>query len=686
MCGEQLGHAGNDLGSVFGQRQALGVSGEKSQPQTFFQLLDVPAERRLGNKQPLRRPVQIQFLGNHTEVIELPDIQQFFGGAVCIVHHVQIVGVVRHTQKVSRKKYDAKPAGGATSFASVAPPRQAEPTKEIIMQSERYINGLAMLNTIDGQGGVHVVESLQDIAPDFARYLIEFPFGDIYTRPGLDLKSREIAVLAALTALGNAAPQLKVHLAAALNVGCSREEIIEVIMQMAVYAGFPAALNGLFAAKEVFSERDAAAASGEHAVQAPAAAQNPADVVRAYFQAFGSGVVEDMLACLDDTVVWHIDGALSVPTVGLLRGKEQVRRWLSNFPSGFTPQQFDIDKLLVDGEDVIALGYFRHLAHLPADDESAKQSRFSCGQFALHFKVRNGKITRYQIYEDSLALARTFDAGYAWEHQAVNINGMRYAYTDTEQEGSTGQNPTIIFAHGLFVDHSIFAHQIRTLSKTHRCIALDMPGHGQSGYRPEGWSLDTIADDMALFIEELRLGPVIFVGQSQGGMVGMRLAAQRPDLVQRLVLVGTSADAEYPERLDTWRALRNILLEGTEAERAAAFAGIQQRVNAAEWLKSHSAEAEKERTIMLGHDRAGITLALDAATLQRRDITGLLQNIKAPTLILCGEEDTATPLELSRAMAQAIPNSRLEIFTQAGHHLPLEAAEKMAAALADFIR
>ncbi|ALR74813.1 carboxymuconolactone decarboxylase family protein [[Enterobacter] lignolyticus] len=121
------------------------------------------------------------------------------------------------------------------------------------MHSERFITGQKMLQQVDGQGGDGVVKSLQDIAPDFARYLIEFPFGDIYSRPGLNLRDREIATVAALTALGNAAPQLKVHLAAALNVGLTQEEIVEVIMQMAVYAGFPAALNGLFAAKEVFA-------------------------------------------------------------------------------------------------------------------------------------------------------------------------------------------------------------------------------------------------------------------------------------------------------------------------------------------------------------------------------------------------------------------------------------------------
>ena len=121
------------------------------------------------------------------------------------------------------------------------------------MNNERYERGLAKLKEIDGLAGEKVIDSLKDIAPDFARLIIEFPFGDIYSRPGLDLKVRELAVVAALTALGNAAPQLKVHIHGARNVGCSQAEIVEIIMQMAVYAGFPAALNGLFAAKEVFA-------------------------------------------------------------------------------------------------------------------------------------------------------------------------------------------------------------------------------------------------------------------------------------------------------------------------------------------------------------------------------------------------------------------------------------------------
>ena len=121
-------------------------------------------------------------------------------------------------------------------------------------QETRLERGSRQLTRIDGAGGQAVINALADIAPDFATYLLEFPFGDIYSRPGLGLREREIATIAALAAMGNATPQLRVHIRAGLNVGLTRAEITEVLMQMAVYAGFPAALNGLFAAREVFAE------------------------------------------------------------------------------------------------------------------------------------------------------------------------------------------------------------------------------------------------------------------------------------------------------------------------------------------------------------------------------------------------------------------------------------------------
>ena len=123
-----------------------------------------------------------------------------------------------------------------------------------MMSASRFDIGLEQLEKIDGDAGKNVIESLQDICPDLGRFIIEFPFGDIYSRPALDLKSREIATVAALTAMGNCQPQLKVHLKAALNVGCTEEEIKEVILQMAGYSGFPSALNAMFSFKDVLSE------------------------------------------------------------------------------------------------------------------------------------------------------------------------------------------------------------------------------------------------------------------------------------------------------------------------------------------------------------------------------------------------------------------------------------------------
>jgi 4-carboxymuconolactone decarboxylase len=129
---------------------------------------------------------------------------------------------------------------------------QADESGEI---SARFRLGWEKLKEIDGEAGERVIAGLKDISPDLGRYIIEYVFGDVYPRPGLDLKSKEIAVVASLTAMGNAVPQLKVHLNAALNVGCTVHEVHETILQMAVYSGFPSAINAMNAFREVLLER-----------------------------------------------------------------------------------------------------------------------------------------------------------------------------------------------------------------------------------------------------------------------------------------------------------------------------------------------------------------------------------------------------------------------------------------------
>jgi len=119
---------------------------------------------------------------------------------------------------------------------------------------ELFERGLAKLGEIDGAQGDAVMAALADIAPDLGRYIVSFAFGEIYCRPALGNRERELVTLGLLAAQGGCEKQLKVHIHAALNVGISREEIVEAFIHAVPYLGFPKALNAVFVAKEVFAE------------------------------------------------------------------------------------------------------------------------------------------------------------------------------------------------------------------------------------------------------------------------------------------------------------------------------------------------------------------------------------------------------------------------------------------------
>jgi 4-carboxymuconolactone decarboxylase len=123
------------------------------------------------------------------------------------------------------------------------------------MSDDRFDKGWETVNRINAEGAQRQWDALSAVSPDFARWIVESAYCDVLGRPQLPLRDREIATLAALAALGNAPGQLKAHVEGALNVGLTREEIVEVLMQMAIYAGVPAAINALQTAGEVFAER-----------------------------------------------------------------------------------------------------------------------------------------------------------------------------------------------------------------------------------------------------------------------------------------------------------------------------------------------------------------------------------------------------------------------------------------------
>lgn len=124
------------------------------------------------------------------------------------------------------------------------------------MKKTRFEKGLEQLHLIDGAGGENVIRSLEEISPDLGKLIVEFAFGDIYTREELDLQERELVTMASLLTAGGCEPQLEVHINGALNVGVSPEKVIETFLQCIPYTGFPKVLNAVFTAKSVFADRN----------------------------------------------------------------------------------------------------------------------------------------------------------------------------------------------------------------------------------------------------------------------------------------------------------------------------------------------------------------------------------------------------------------------------------------------
>jgi 4-carboxymuconolactone decarboxylase len=159
-----------------------------------------------------------------------------------LIHLVPFTGFPRalNAVAVARKVF----SDTGTSFT---PPEQND-------DGIRYDRGARKLVEIDGQHGLDVIESLHDIAPDLGRYIVEFAFGDVYNRPWLNPQQRQLVTIGALTAFGDTAPQLRVHIGAALNVGLDRSHVIEALIHLVSYAGFPRVLNAITVARDVFAE------------------------------------------------------------------------------------------------------------------------------------------------------------------------------------------------------------------------------------------------------------------------------------------------------------------------------------------------------------------------------------------------------------------------------------------------
>lgn len=380
-----------------------------------------------------------------------------------------------------------------------------------------------------------------------------------------------------------------------------------------------------------------------------------------YFDAFARGDVQAALDCIHPQAIWHIDGDPEVVTVGLLQGHAAIATWLAQFSEGFQAQTFSIRCLLVDGQDVVAIGRFRHRV-LPG-------MSLVDSDFAIRFTLRDGLIGRYQIFEDSLVIAQARATGSP--ARQLRVDGIRLGWNDV------GNGSPVMFLHGLFLDRHVWNPVVEACSARHRCLAFDMPGHGISQWRA-GLTLDGMARLFALWAQENDATPMTLVGHSQGGMVALQLAAAFPERVARLIVINTSARAEPAERLPTWRRRHERLLAGAGEEVFDEVRTFADRPAPGLW---QSAETARQRQA-LGHCAPNdVAQALEAAVLERRDMRGCLAKIRCPVTVLAGGQDTATPPEQGREIALSVSRGTLQVVEHAGHQLPVEAPEVVVNAI-----
>ncbi|MEU9273507.1 carboxymuconolactone decarboxylase family protein [Streptomyces sp. NPDC048342] len=126
---------------------------------------------------------------------------------------------------------------------------------ESTTRDERFAHGLEVMSQVDGGTGPRVLDALADISPELGHQVVAWGFGEIYSRPQLQPRDRQLVTLGMLTALGGCEPQLEVHVSFSLNAGLTPEEIVEALLHSAGYCGFPKALNATLVARKVFAER-----------------------------------------------------------------------------------------------------------------------------------------------------------------------------------------------------------------------------------------------------------------------------------------------------------------------------------------------------------------------------------------------------------------------------------------------
>lgn len=255
------------------------------------------------------------------------------------------------------------------------------------------------------------------------------------------------------------------------------------------------------------------------------------------------------------------------------------------------------------------------------------------------------------------------------------------SYSDTGAPSGRPDAPTVFFGHALLFGGWMFNPQIAALKSQYRCVAIDWRGQGDSPATNDGYDMDTLTDDAIALIESLGVAPVHYVGLSMGGFVGQRIAARRPELIRTLVLLDTSAG---PARdAAKYKLLSTIFrLTGIGMLRKPVLPMVFGPTFRAD--PSNKPVIEGWERALRRSRRSGISKATIAVA-DRLPMENEIGRIEAPTLVIVGADDVATPPDESQRIVELIPGARLVTIPDSGHSTTLEKPDIVTELLRSFL-
>ncbi len=265
----------------------------------------------------------------------------------------------------------------------------------------------------------------------------------------------------------------------------------------------------------------------------------------------------------------------------------------------------------------------------------------------------------------------------------ISVNGKQVNVEDTGAPAGDPDAPVLVMGHGLLFSTTMWREQVAALRSTYRCVRVDWRGQGATPGAGGGYDMDSLYADLVGVIEHLDLGPVHYLGLSMGGFVGQRLAARRPDLVRSLTLIDTSSGPEDPDKVAKYRLLGRVYgLVGLRP-----LLGQVAPIMFTPAFLATPAGKEVVRTWVgeLGRQPRRATKQAILGVVERLPVHDEIGAITAPTLVLVGSGDVATPVAKAERIAASIPDARLEILDGVGHVSTLEAPEQVTALIEKFL-